>query len=280
VLSRRDQVEKLLVETKARHGGDTSSFTLDGWVLPRSSQSAFLSGSFQKVDLLIGLNGRELSAFRLAAAAASKTANRPAGPVGSGSLKQFTESARPCFGSWTRPAIALYIVNILVHRTEGVDAAANDIIGSCPIGAMASLTTAAAQHVFVYRFDRSVPGKGRAELGAFHSLEIPYVFGALHDPTWQWLPFTPDDAALSNLVQVYWANFVKTGNPNGQGLPTWPLWTEPKKNSSKSARTAQSQPSAIFLRYSQVYPPRTSGSASKATREVGLALRQRQVGCV
>jgi carboxylesterase type B len=33
----------------------------------------------------------------------------------------------------------------------------------------------------VYGFDRSVPGNGQEELGAFHSVEIPYVFGALRD---------------------------------------------------------------------------------------------------
>jgi para-nitrobenzyl esterase len=80
----------------------------------------------------------------------------------------------------------------------------------------------------VYRFDRSIPGKGEAELGAFHSLEVPYVFGSLADPAWQWLPSTTDDAALSNLLQTYWTNFAKSGDPNAQGLPNWPAWSDDK----------------------------------------------------
>jgi para-nitrobenzyl esterase len=120
-----------------------------------------------------------------------------------------------------------------------MDAAANDIIGTCPIGAMASLATAAGQNVFVYRFDRSVPGRGQAELGAFHSLEIPYVFGALRDPTWQWLPFTPDDAALSNLVQTYWANFAKPAMSTARVCPIGLYGPRVKWNSSNSERTAQ-----------------------------------------
>ena len=221
------EVEKLLIEAKAHLAADTSTFTMDGWVLPQSPQRAFLSGSIQKADLLIGLNGRELSAFRLAAA--SKSSGNDKGGASSGSLKQFSDAARPFYGIWTKPAIALYVANILVHRTAGLDQAANDIVGACPVGAMVALTNAAGHHVFVYRFDRSIPGKGEGELGAFHSLEIPYVFGALHDPTWQWLPFTPDDAALSNLIQTYWTNFAKSGNPNAQGLPNWPAWSDGKK---------------------------------------------------
>ena len=93
----------------------------------------------------------------------------------------------------------------------------------------AALTNDAGQRVFVYRFDRSIPGKGQGELGAFHSLEVPYVFGALRDTSWQWLPFTADDASLSNLIQTYWTNFAKSGNPNAQGLPNWPAWGDAKK---------------------------------------------------
>jgi para-nitrobenzyl esterase len=223
------EVEKLVSKVKERYGDTTTSFTIDGWVLTQSPRKAFLTESIQKVDLLIGINGRELSAFRLAADAAKKPSDKPKSGAGSNQVRQFTDAARPFFGAWTKPAIALYLGKILIHRTAGVDQAANDLVGACPVGAMAEFAADAGRHVFVYRFDRSVPGKGEGELGAFHSLEIPYVFGALRDQTWQWVPFTSDDAALSNLVQTYWTNFAKTGNPNAQGLPDWPLWGDSKK---------------------------------------------------
>lgn len=224
-----EEVEQLVVKAKERFPADITSSTADGWVLPQSVQQAFLRGSIQKVDLLTGLNGRELSAFRLAAAAAAKSAPNQAAPADSGGLKRFSAAARPCFGNWTPIAMTRYLGKMLVGGSVGLDLAANDLIGGCPIGAMASLANDAGLRVFVYRFDRAIPGKGEAELGAFHSLEVPYVFGSLHDREWQWLPSTSDDAALSNLIQVYWSNFAKSGDPNASGLPHWPAWTDGKQ---------------------------------------------------
>ena len=221
-------VETLVAKAAEHLPTDITAATVDGWVLPMSPQQAFLTGAIQKVDLLIGLNGRELSAFRLSAAAAGASSGGPGSVGGSPGLKQFSDAAHPYFGRWTNLAIAGYLGRILLYKTAGTDAAVNDLIGACPVGAVASLTNAGGNRVFVYRFDRSIPGKGEAELGAFHSLEVPYVFGSLRDKEWQWLPTTADDASLSDLMQTYWTNFAKTGNPNGAGLPDWPAWSDDK----------------------------------------------------
>ena len=223
------EIEALVLKAKEQIPIDITAATADGWVLPMSPQRAFLTGSIQKVDLLIGINGRELSAFRLSAAAAARTSGAQSSVADSGGLKRFTEAARPYFGGWTNPAIAVYFAGILLNKNAGLDGAANDLIGACPVGAMASLTRALGQQVFVYRFDRSIPGKGEAELGAFHSLEVPYVFGSLRDREWQWLPSTVDDASLSELLQSYWTNFAKTSNPNASSLPDWPAWSDEEK---------------------------------------------------
>lgn len=56
-------------------------------------------------------------------------------------------------------------------------------------------------------------------LGAPHACEIEYCMGNLHlieDYAW-----TPDDYKVSKATMTYFANFIKTGNPNSEGLPTW-----------------------------------------------------------
>ena len=68
---------------------------------------------------------------------------------------------------------------------------------------------------YTWHFDRMLPGD---DAGAWHSSDLWYWFGTL-DHCWR--PFTEKDHVLSGQMVGYLANFVKTGNPNGDGLPEW-----------------------------------------------------------
>lgn len=59
------------------------------------------------------------------------------------------------------------------------------------------------------------------KLHAPHTSEIPYCFDSLAHSAPIVGPVTPDKQALADKVSTYWANFAKTGNPNGKGLPEW-----------------------------------------------------------
>jgi para-nitrobenzyl esterase len=240
------QIEDDLIKGQFK-GYDPNGAIVEGWVLPQSPAKAFATGSLLKVDLLVGINAREFSAFRVAGAAAAKKLPPPTTKPGVGDqIKLFADTARPLYGSWTDLAVATYTARILLHGAPAIDQASNDIVASCPIGAEAALTTRAGQRAFVYRFDRSVPGEGESNLGAFHSLELPYVFGTFQARTFSWLPFNATDHKLSELMQSYWTNFAKTGDPNGPGLPHWPAWNTDKEPYITFSQSGEGVPQEDF----------------------------------
>jgi len=75
--------------------------------------------------------------------------------------------------------------------------------------------------VYQYVFDRPQPGDDN--VGTPHSCDNRYQFGTLDG---SWRPYDESDWALSRQMTKYWANFARTGDPNGEGLAEWKPYTE------------------------------------------------------
>jgi len=70
--------------------------------------------------------------------------------------------------------------------------------------------------------DQSGPAPKPMLPGAGHSFEIEYAMGNLaSNRVYDW---QPDDQRVSQILQGYFENFIRTGNPNGVGLPAWPQY--------------------------------------------------------
>ncbi len=190
-------------------------FVLDGWCLREAPAKLFAEGRQLPVDMMIGNNGREISVFRGASSSGGSSG------LGGDSAQQ---TIRLFYGGSTPLVAGLFLIDSTLHRTEAADAWINDVICACPEMAMSALDTSVGRRAYMYQFLRSIPGKGQNVLGSFHSLELPYVFGAFRLPAWNWLPFQPIDFTLGEEIESYWTNFAKTGNPNGRNLPGWPAF--------------------------------------------------------
>jgi para-nitrobenzyl esterase len=92
--------------------------------------------------------------------------------------------------------------------------------------------TRAGYRAYAYEFARlAVPPIQPG--GNIHGLDSVFVFGTLatRAQNTNVLPIqvTTDDSRLSEVMQRYWVNFVKSGDPNGATLPAWPAYREPER---------------------------------------------------
>jgi para-nitrobenzyl esterase len=106
---------------------------------------------------------------------------------------------------------------------EAARRAGHDAIMMSGAGWIAARQAHTRSPVFYYDFEHVMPGAEAVPYGSYHSSELPYVFDTLHTLK---RPWTEIDYRVSALLQAYWVNFIKTGDPNGgpkskTRLPKW-----------------------------------------------------------
>ncbi len=184
---------------------------VDGYFLPESVSAIFAAQKENKATLLAGWNRDE----------AGLNKNAPAEPTPEQRLRTDAEKEFP---GKVEQFMRLYGTASPTEAKRSL----NDFLTDNPRAwSMWKWLECAAvegkKPVYRYRFDRSLPSAtDPAGLGAYHSGEIEYVFGALDSKAG--IPWTAEDRALSELMQKYWTNFARNGDPNSEGLPVWPAY--------------------------------------------------------
>ncbi len=122
--------------------------------------------------------------------------------------------------------------------------------------------------VYRYHFEQAPPQPaGEPSHGAYHSADIEFVFETLPSKA---LPWARSDQQLSDTISSYWSNFAKTGNPNGAGLPEWPIYKGPDyqllhlKQGSEGPAAAPDNLRARYELLNRIADERAKSEAGKA----------------
>jgi para-nitrobenzyl esterase len=203
-----------LLEAAAKPGMPRTQFAVDGHFLPKTVEEILAAGEQAHVPLLAGWNSAE-------SAARGVLGQNEATPEG------YAKALKTLFGDETDAALKAYPAGSNDEVTQSATALASDrFIAFSTWKWIDSHARTGGKPVYRYYYSRPRPamnpGKGTAGAarGAAHSAEIEYAMGNL--ATNEVYAWTADDRKVSETFQGYFANFVKTGDPNGMNLPAWP----------------------------------------------------------
>ncbi len=182
---------------------------LDGKLVVETSESAYKAGRQAHVPLMIGNNSAEIGG----------------GFVNASSSK---EELFSLFGELKDEAKAAYDPDGNKEFAEVQTRFNTDKVWAEPARFTARSFAAVGDPAYIFLFSYAPSAmKERMKYGPGHGTDISFVFDNLgvrpgSTPA-------PEDKEVARMMNAYWVNFAKTGDPNGKGLPKWPVYS-PKTN--------------------------------------------------
>jgi len=181
-------------------------WTLDGVAFTEESIDLLRPGALDGIDILIG-------------ATADERTSTVGDPNGTMTEEEFAAAMQNVYGETYRE---------VYEPSDPQDAYRLALRAEADYrlqGALVSAELAKARNpdsnVFAYYFNHTPPGRNAEFYGSYHSSDLWYFFNSLREWPGQ-RHWTDADYRMAETISSYLANFVKTGDPNGENLAEWP----------------------------------------------------------
>ena len=235
--------------------------TIDGYFMPKSIPEIFETKQQAMVPLLVGWNSEEMT--YLALTMGKSLTN-----------ESYAAKIKELYGDKAEEVLKLYPAGTPeVTEQSATDLAGDRFIAYSTWKWFDLHRKNSSQNVYRYYFSKPRPEMRDKDLeaglaggvikkdknapkapkpkGAVHSAEIEYAMGNLAtNKDYDW---TEEDYKVSETMMNYFANFIKSGNPNGEKLPVWPMAKDEKSpeimiiNIESKATKAENDARYLFL---------------------------------
>lgn len=183
---------------------------VDGWLIPDDPGLLFDQRHSHDVPVLAGTVADEGTIF----------INGQLPPL---TVRQYQQLIEDNFEPFADDVLDLFPARSFLETHAALNGVVTDSAFVTPTRSLVEAQCQRSSRVFLYHFTRAPLLAEIMSLGAFHSLEISYVFGNLEGPLFADL--NPHDRQLAEAMGDYWVQFARSGDPNLDHLPFWVPYT-------------------------------------------------------
>lgn len=204
-----EELRKIPAEKLVTTNSSNSGMTLDGYALTKDPYQVYLDHENNEEALLNGYNVKEADAFVV-----------PENLLNPTNKDNILSRLTKVFGEkYAKEIYELYEADI----QKDAFTAFNEIISVFwfiyPHHSWSNIALDNGVKVYRYQFTKY---NGFHE--TYHAGEMIYAYGNVKHCPYSYR-YNQSDIDLAETMSSYWSNFAKTGNPNGENLPTWDLYT-------------------------------------------------------